>query len=218
NKLDQKLKFIDLANTVAHDNTVLIPKTMGVVAVTEQAIINEAHSLGFVIPDKNRSENEDIQAAGAYVAYPKKGLHKWIGSLDINSLYPSTFQALNMSPETIVGQLRPDETNAYIREKMRDKPDASGKIKKGMSFGDAWEGLFGTLEYTAVMERREDVKITIDWEPKTNNNFSTFATLSHNKTEATAKEVYELIFESNENLILSANGTIFTCEKEGIIP
>ena len=49
-KLDKKLKFIDLANTVAHENTVLIQTTMGAVAVTEQGIINEAHRRGFIVP------------------------------------------------------------------------------------------------------------------------------------------------------------------------
>ena len=36
-KLDKKLQFIDLANTIAYDNTVLLPTTMGAVATTEQA-------------------------------------------------------------------------------------------------------------------------------------------------------------------------------------
>ncbi len=45
-KLDKKLRFLDLANELAHDNTVLLQTTMGAVAVTEQAIINEAHSRG----------------------------------------------------------------------------------------------------------------------------------------------------------------------------
>ena len=36
-KMDKKLQFIDLANTIAHDNTVL-SVTMGAVATTEQAI------------------------------------------------------------------------------------------------------------------------------------------------------------------------------------
>ena len=54
-KLDKKLQFIDLANTIAHDNTVLLPTTMGAVATTEQAIINEAHQRGFVVPDRDKS-------------------------------------------------------------------------------------------------------------------------------------------------------------------
>ncbi len=105
-RLDDKLKFIALSNELAHQNTVLIQTTMGAVAVTEQGIINEAHRRGMVVPDRIRREPGSDPAAGAYVAYPKKGLHDWIGSIDINSLYPSVIRALNMAPETIVGQLR----------------------------------------------------------------------------------------------------------------
>jgi DNA polymerase elongation subunit (family B) len=196
-RLDKKLKFLDLANTLAHENTVLIQTTMGAVAVTEQAIINEAHRRGFQVPNRpkmaERESNEG--AAGAYVAYPKEGLQDWVGSLDINSLYPSAIRALNMGPETIIGQLRPIATDAYIEN----------QIGKGKSFAAAWEGKFGTDEYEAVMAQEIGTDITIDWENGESDVVS-------------AAEVYRLIFESNQPWMISANGTIFTWEKEGIIP
>jgi len=204
-KLDKKLKFIDLANEIAHANTVTIPSTMGSVGVTEQAIINEAHERGFVVPDRNRDESENTQAAGAYVAQPKVGIHKWIGSVDINSLYPSVIRALNMAPETIVGQIRLDATEEYIKGKMADQTDENGKSRKGVSFAGAWEGLFGTIEYTAVMEQWKDIKVIVDWE-------------DGNSTQHSTMQLYSIIFERKSNLALSANGTIFTYEKEGIIP
>jgi len=116
-KLDKKLRFIELANEIAHDNTVLLQTIMGAVAVTEQAIINEAHRRGMQVPNR-RDHGGNTQAAGAYVAYPKKGLHQWIGSMDLNSLYPSVIRALNMAPESIIGQLRPEYTDQYIHEQM----------------------------------------------------------------------------------------------------
>jgi DNA polymerase elongation subunit (family B) len=195
-KLDKKLKFLALANTLAHECTVLLQTTMGAVAVTEQAIINESHRRGLIVPNRiQRDPNESNQAAGAYVAYPKKGIHEWIGSLDINSLYPSAIRALNMGPETIVGQLRQDGTKDFI----------AAEIGKGKSFASAWEGVFGSLEYTAVMNREVGREITIDWEDGGNDILS-------------AAQAYDLIFESNQPWMLSANGTIFTYEKEGIIP
>jgi DNA polymerase elongation subunit (family B) len=197
NKLDNKLKFLDLANTLAHECTVLLQTTMGAVAVTEQAIINEAHRRGFQVPNRiKRDENaENEGAAGAYVAYPKEGIHEWIGSLDINSLYPSAIRALNMGPETIVGQLRQTQTAEYI----------DNLVAKGKSFAAAWEGIFGSLEYTAVMNKEIGTEITIDWEDGKSDILS-------------AAEVYKLIFDSHQSLMISANGTIFTYEKEGIIP
>jgi DNA polymerase elongation subunit (family B) len=194
-KLDKKLKFIDLANTIAHENTVLLQTTMGAVAVTEQAIVNEAHSRGLIVPSRpKRDDDLNTQAAGAYVAYPKKGLHDWIGSMDINSLYPSVIRALNMGPETIIGQLRPEYTNAEIEE----------KTAKG-SFAAAWEGKFGTNEYEFVMLKDRSHDIIIDWEDGSTDVMS-------------GAQIYEEIFESNRPWMLSANGTIFTHEREGVIP
>ena len=195
-QMDKKLRFLDLANELAHANTVLLQTTMGAVAVTEQAIINEAHERGMVVPNRRqRLTDDDTQAAGAYVAYPKKGVHEWIGSVDINSLYPSAIRALNMGPETIVAQLRPHMTNRHIADRMRG----------GMSFAAAWEGLFGSLEYTAVMNQERGTEITIDWQDGTESVHS-------------AAEVWRIIFDSNQPWMLSANGTIFTYEKKGVVP
>ena len=194
--IDKKLRFLDLANTLAHENTVLLQTTMGAVAVTEQAIINEAHERGLVVPNrKERLNDSDTQAAGAYVATPKKGIHEYIGSIDINSLYPSAIRALNMGPETIVGQLRSTATDNLIQERMA----------RGDSFAASWDGLFATLEYTAVMEQQRGTEITIDWQ-------------DGNSTVHSAAEVWKAVFDSNQPWILSANGTIFTYEKEGVIP
>ena len=195
-KLDKKLRFIDLSNELAHANTVLLQTTMGAVAVTEQAIINEAHHRGLQVPNRPKRDDENTQAAGAYVAFPKKGLHKWIASMDLNSLYPSVIRALNMAPETIVGQLRPEISDARVHEDMN--------LKK-KSFAGSWEGRFATEEYEAVMDRRKDVALTIDWEDGRSDVLS-------------GAEIYQLIFDSHMPWMLSANGTIFTTEFEGVIP
>jgi len=194
-KLDKKLRFIDLANEIAHDNTVLLQTTMGAVAVTEQAIINESHNRGMQVPNR-RDHEGNTAAAGAYVAFPKKGVHEWIGSMDLNSLYPSIIRAMNMAPETIVGQIRPDLTDEFLH-------NATTLEKK--SFAGAWEGKFATLEYDAVMEQRKDVALTLDLEDGTSHVLS-------------GAEIYKLIFDSNQPWMLSANGTVFTTEVEGVVP
>lgn len=195
-KIDKKLKFLDLANTIAHENGVLLVTAMGSVAQTDQAIINEAHERGMVVPNKrDRFTDENTQAAGAYVATPKKGIHEWVGAIDINSLYPSTIRALNMGPETIIGQLRQTMTDRLISE----------RVARGMSISAAWDGLFASLEYTAVMEKQRGTEITIDW----NDGKSTVHS---------ASEIWQMIFNSNQPWVLSANGTIFTYEVKGVIP
>ena len=205
NKIDNKKKYIELANQMAHTNCVLIPTTMGSVALVDQAIINEAHSLNMVAPSRKdrfstEEEPEDLDddslfsgaAVGAHVAEPKVGLHSEIGCCDINSLYPSTIRALNMGPETIIGQFRIPHTEKFITE----------RIKSGMSVPEAWHNVFCLLEFDMIHNKTED-ELTVDFE------FGDSVTMS-------AKEWYNLIFDGG--YILSANGTIFSKERKGIIP
>ena len=210
-KIHNKLKFLELANQLAHENTVLLPTVMGSVAMIEMAIFNEAHERGLVVPDKKRrSENADEtqQAAGAYVATPKKGMHEYVGAVDINSLYPSVIRALNMAGETIIGQVRQTLTDKY----MSDKGKHLASLKKRHKEDDddvtgavLWENLFGSLEYAAVMNQDRGTILTIDYEDGRSEEYS-------------AAEIWKMIFDSNRPWMLSANGTIFTYEKEGVVP
>jgi len=194
-KLDKKLQYLDLVNVLAHANTVTLRTTLGAVAMTDQAIINEAHSRGLMVMDRNRSESGQTQAAGAYVAYPKKGLHDWIGSMDLNSLYPSLIRALNMSPETIVGQVR----------QVRTMKELNAWLAAGEEFADFWDGKFAVYEYDEVMAKNKGYDVIIDWE-------------DGSATEMSAAEAYDLIYLQGKPWMLTANGTIFTYEKQGVIP
>lgn len=210
-KIDQKLKYIELSNQVAHANCVLLKTTMGSVALVEQAIINEMHEVGVVVPNRPKRDaydptldagDDDAErksVAGAYVIKPKVGLHKEIGAVDLNSLYPSTIRALNLSPETIIGQIRPTYTDAYLAERMMPV----GK-KKGMSGAEAWDGLFGTLEYKYMMERN-DKELIVDFDDGTTATFS-------------GEELWDYIFNPANHVCISANGTIFRTDIEGMIP
>lgn len=208
-KIDRKLKFIDLANNLAHTNCVLLQTTMGAVALIDQAIVNAAHDLDLKVPTRVRETEEEREArwaeetelggsvVGAYVADPKPGMHDWIGGVDINSLYPSTIRAVNMSPETIVGQIRADLTEEFLKIQVKNH-------KK--SFADAWNGVFGSLEYQAVMDpNKHTTPLKIDFE-------------DGSTATVTAREIYDLVWKSGKKLTLSANGTLFDSSKPGLIP
>ena len=208
-KIHNKLKFLDLANALAHENTVLLPTVMGSVAMIEMAIMNEAHERGVMVPDKKKDPNENgMAAAGAYVAVPKKGLHEYVGAVDINSLYPSAIRTLNMAPETIVGQVRQTLTEKYLEDKARqlasEKRNYDEDDELEMS-SLLWEGLFGSLEYEAIMKQERGTMLTIDFE-------------NGESVEMSAAEIWKFIFDSNKPYVISANGTIFRTDQEGVIP
>ena len=115
--LDEKYKFIALANQMAHENTVPLEAVLGTVKYVETGIANHAHNaLKLVVHDKHLSQHDRVE--GAIVLDPKIGLHEWVGSVDINSLYPNVIRSINISPEKIVGQFpETEEAWAAIRER-----------------------------------------------------------------------------------------------------
>ena len=197
NELDKKLQFIALASSIAHGNGVLLPAAMGAVALTEQAIIIEAHERNMKVPDREHSSSDDLQAAGGWVQYPKKGLHRWIGSSDLSSLYPSVIRCLNMSPETIVGQLRTEQTNKEIYTHL----DAA----KSNSFSGWWNDRFNTIEMEDFLNNDNVTRHKLDLE-------------DGSTLEITGAELRQLIFEGGNDWCISANGTIFRNDIEGVIP
>lgn len=195
-KLDKKLQFIDLCSSIAHANCVLIPTTMGAVATIDQAVVIEAHRRGMVV--QNKSEfTEDARAAGGWVAYPKVGLHKYVGASDLNSLYPSIIRALNMSPETIVAQVDLSKTNKAI-----EKWEAATAKN---TFATWWNDRFQPLEMEPFFENNNHEKISLKFE-----NGTTY--------QVTGAELRELIFNGGEPWCISANGTIYKTDVEGVIP
>jgi DNA polymerase elongation subunit (family B) len=205
-KIDAKRKFIDLANQVAHDNCILLKTTMGTVSFVEQAIINEMHEMGFIVPDRKEREGQSsgetvveddddhTPVVGAYVAKPKVGVHSHIGAVDINSLYPSTIRALNMSPETIFGQVRPDETMALVAK----------RIEEGTPRAEAWEGIFALLEVDH-MHTKDDAVMTVDFE-------------DGRVITMTGVQLYDYVFNPANHICITANGTLFRTDKDGMIP
>ncbi len=65
-----------------------------------------------IVPPKE-IQDKDAAFEGAYVKEPQVGLHNWVASFDLNSLYPHLMMQYNISPETLI------EPENYTTE-MRD--------------------------------------------------------------------------------------------------
>lgn len=104
---EDELGYVALANEMVHNSTGRFRDVLGTIKLAEMSIINYCHYVRNVIvpdcPDVDDTGNDE-QAEGAYVLEPKAGLQELIGSVDINSLYPSAIRSINISPETLIGQ------------------------------------------------------------------------------------------------------------------
>ena len=99
-RLEDKMKLIELALTMAYDAKVNYNDVFYQVRMWDTIIYNYLKKRNIVIPPKNRSQKNE-KYAGAYVKEPKPGKYDWVVSFDLNSLYPHLIMQYNISPETI---------------------------------------------------------------------------------------------------------------------
>ena len=101
-KLEDKMKLIDLCLTMAYDAKVNYVDVLGTTKYWDILIYNHLRKKNIVIPQKKEHEKSE-KYEGAYVKDPIIGMHKWVMSFDLNSLYPHLIMQYNISPETLMG-------------------------------------------------------------------------------------------------------------------
>ena len=100
-KLENKLKLIELGLTLAYDTKTNYEDIFAQTRMWDALIYNYLLDKNIVVPPKivkNKSEAFE----GAYVKDPQTGMHPWVASFDLNSLYPHLMMQYNISPETLV--------------------------------------------------------------------------------------------------------------------
>ena len=101
-QLEDKLKLIELVLTMAYEAKVNYTDVFSQVRMWDMLIYNYLKKDNVMIPPKEDNIKED-KYEGAYVKDPITGMHNWIVSFDINSLYPHLIMQYNISPEKIIG-------------------------------------------------------------------------------------------------------------------
>jgi DNA polymerase elongation subunit (family B) len=100
-RLEDKMKLIELQLTMAYNAKINYEDVFSQVRMWDAIIYNHLRDKGIVIP-QNTGNRKDAQFEGAYVKEPLVGLHKWVASFDLNSLYPHLIMQYNISPETLL--------------------------------------------------------------------------------------------------------------------
>ena len=101
--LENKMKLIELAMTMAYDAKVNFDDVFSQVRMWDVIIYNHLLSKGYVIPERQESIKEEIE--GAFVKDPRPGFYNWVVSFDLQSLYPHLIMGGNFSPDTIIDKI-----------------------------------------------------------------------------------------------------------------
>ena len=108
-RLEDKMKLIELALTMAYDAKVNYADVFYQVRMWDNIIYNYLKKRDIVIPPRNKSQKNE-KYAGAYVKEPKPGKYDWVVNFDLNSLYPHLIMQYNISPETLMEERHPTVT------------------------------------------------------------------------------------------------------------
>ena len=111
-KMDEKLKLLELGLTLAYDTKTNYDDVFAQTRMWDALTYNHLMERNIVVPPRITKE-KDAAFEGAYVKEPQVGLHEWVASFDLNSLYPHLMMQYNISPETLI------EPQDYTKE-MRD--------------------------------------------------------------------------------------------------
>jgi len=115
-RLEDKMKLIELALTMAYDAKVNFEDVYYQVRMWDSIIYNDLTRKNIVVPPNERHD-KDSKYAGAYVKEPVPGLYEWVVSFDLNSLYPHLIMQYNISPETLLPTKHPSATVDRILKK-----------------------------------------------------------------------------------------------------
>ena len=99
-KLEEKMKLLELVITLAYESKINFEDVFSPVRTWDAIIYNFLKRKNIIIPQQT-DQGERKEIIGAYVKEPQAGLHKWVVSFDLNSLYPHLIQQYNISPETL---------------------------------------------------------------------------------------------------------------------
>jgi len=154
--LEDKMKLIDLQLTMAYYAKCNYNDVYSQVKMWDIIIYNYLREKNIQVPFQVRQEKKEA-FAGAYVKDPQIGLHKWVVSFDLNSLYPHLIMQYNISPETIVGmsETHPGVDGMLYKETVTDHlPDLNQTMTpNGALFSRERHGFLPELLYSMYNER-----------------------------------------------------------------
>lgn len=106
-KLEEKLKLIEMIITIAYESKVNFIDVFKQVRLWDIIIFNFLREKKLVVPPKSDSDKSE-KYAGAAVKDPIIGMHDWVVSFDVNSLYPMLIVQYNISPEKLLDDGKQD--------------------------------------------------------------------------------------------------------------
>lgn len=170
-KLEAKLKLIQLAVTVSYIAKVNFDDVFATTRVWDSIIANHLYDSNTHAPAVfNNSSAEGYE--GAFVKPTLPGYYKWVMSFDIESLYPMLIVQYNISPETILDSRLFFDLNAndvlqnthkFQRAAEQAKELEASLCANGAMFSNKKQGFLPFLTDKVFQDRKMNKKEMTKW-------------------------------------------------------
>jgi len=100
-ELEAKLKLIELSLTLSYDTKSNYGDVFTQTRMWDAIIYNYLLERNIIVPP-NETSVKDGAFEGAYVKDPQVGVHNYVASFDLNSLYPHLMMQYSISPENLM--------------------------------------------------------------------------------------------------------------------
>lgn len=116
---EDKLRFIELVFAISYDAKVNYTDALGSVLLWDVLIMNYLMQQNIVVNPIKKKPSRDFE--GGFVKDPQIGMHDWVVSFDLTSLYPHIIMQYNISPETFESKW-PDFQQDYSIDSLIESP------------------------------------------------------------------------------------------------
>jgi len=172
-KIDDKKQLIEQALTLVYMTKIQHGDVFGQIKFWDTIIYNELMDNNIVVPPQVYTEKSE-KYEGAYVLEPVVGMHDWIASFDLDSMYPHLMMQYNISPETLINvdflesSTNPaakellkhwDTENKVIKVDIEDLINGNSKftpLLNAMNLSMAANGALFTNEYYGILPKLVD--------------------------------------------------------------
>ena len=162
-RLEEKMGLITLAMTMAYRGGVNYSETFGTVQIWDSILYRLLFKQQIACPPK--FSKEKVPYPGAYVKDPQTGMHDWVVSFDLNSLYPMIIVQYNMSPETVLPgkeHLGLDPVEKLLSDAEVNIPEGTTMAASGVKFSKDQVGIIPAIIKQYYNERRLIKKAMLD--------------------------------------------------------
>ena len=161
-RLEDKMKLIELCITLAYEMKVNFVDVYSPIRMWDIFIYNFLKDKKVAVPRK-RAHRKDDKYEGAYVKDPQTGLHNWVMSFDLNSLYPHLIMQYNISPETLAKEANPlVSVDKLLNKELEIVDDGHAVTPNGARFRKDFQGFLPDMMENMYNDRVKFKKWTLE--------------------------------------------------------